>query len=87
MLSCDSSCCICENKSADQLRGKAIVFLLFILQIFLQQVRVGGRNKNKNKIHSDHFPIELKPKETRIVIVFPSVLIQLENGPKEFYFY
>ena len=30
----------------------------FILAIFLHQVRVGGRYKNKNKIHSDHFPIE-----------------------------
>ena len=34
----------------------------------------------KNKIHSDHFPIELKSKET------PSILIQLENGPNELYF-
>ena len=62
--------------------GKAIVFLFFVLQIFFsQQVSVGGRNKNK--IHSDHFPIELKSKET---VVFPSILIQLENGPNEFYF-
>ena len=45
---------------------------------------VGGRNKTKNKIHSDHFPIELKSKETRIVI--PWILFQLENGPNEFYF-
>ena len=41
-------------------------------------------DKNKNKIHSDPFPIELKSKEK---IVFPSILIQLENGPHEFYFY
>ena len=40
-------------------------FYFFVLLIFSQQVRVGGRNKNKNKIHSDHFPIELKSKETR----------------------
>ena len=37
--------------------------------------KLGGQNKNKNKIHSDHFPIELKSKET-----------QLNNGPNEFYF-
>ena len=37
-------------------------FLFFVLPgFFSQQVRVGGRNKNKNKIHSDHFPIELTP--------------------------
>ena len=52
-------------------------------RFFSQQVSVGGRHKNKNKIHSDHFPIELKSKET---VVFPSILIQLENGPNEFYF-
>ena len=60
-------------------------FYFLFYRFFLQQVRVGGRNKNKNKIHSDHFPIELKSKETRIL--FPSILIQLENGPNEFYFY
>ena len=43
-------------------------------RFFSQQVRVGGRNKNKNKIKI-HF------------IVFPSIYIQLENGPDEFYFY
>ena len=57
----------------------------YFLPIFSQQVRVGGRNKNKNKIHSDHFPTELKSKEAQIA--FPSILIQLENGPNEFYFY
>ena len=72
------------KKFTTTLRNKARVFLFFVLQIFLQQVRVGGRNKNKNKIHSDHFPIELKSKETRFV--FPSILIQLENDPNEFYF-
>ena len=63
-------------------------FFYFLFYRFLQQVRevrVGGRNKNKNRIHSDHFPIELKSKEHEIV--FPSILIQLENDPKEFYFY
>ena len=64
-----------------QLRPKFFYFLFY--RFFSQQVRVGGRNKNKNKIHSDHFPIELKSKET---LVFPSILIQLENGPNEFYF-
>ena len=58
--------------------GPLVYFLFY--RFFSQQVSVGGRNKNK--IHSDHFPIELKSKET----VFPSILIQLENGPNEFYF-
>ena len=41
-------------------------YFLFYRFFFSQQVRVGGRNKNKNKIHSDHFPIELKSKETQL---------------------
>ena len=61
------------------MRHKAIVFSFFVLQIFFAT----RQNKNKNKIHSDHFPIELKSKETQL---FPSILIQLENGPNEFYF-
>ena len=60
-----------------------LVYFLFC-RFFSQQVSVGGRNKNKNTIHSDHFPNELKSKETRFV--FPSILIQLENGPNELYF-
>ena len=48
---------------------KAMVLYFLFYQFFSQQVRVGGRNKNKNKIHSDHFRK-------------PSILIQLENGPK-----
>ena len=32
-------------------------------------------------MYSDHFPIELKSKETR-----PSILIQLENGLNDFFF-
>ena len=40
-------------------------FYFLFYRFFSQQVSVGGRNKNKNKIHSDHFPIELKSKETR----------------------
>ena len=47
--------------------GKAIVFYFLFYRFFSQQVSVGGRNKNKNKIHSDHFPIELKSKETVFV--------------------
>ena len=39
-------------------------FLLLFYRFFSQQVSVGGRNKNK--IHSDHFPIELKSKETQL---------------------
>ena len=72
------------NMGVSSSLGHRFFYFLFY-QIFLQQVyRVGGRNKNKNKIHSDHFPIELKSKETRFM--FPSILIQLENGPNEFYF-
>ena len=53
-------------------------FLRFYLPIFSQQVRVGGRNK----IHLDHFSIELKIEGNTIFkIAFPSILIQLENGP------
>ena len=60
-------------------------FYFLFYRLFLQQVRVGGRNKNENKIHLDQLPIELKSKETRFV--FPLILIQLENGQNEFYFY
>ena len=35
----------------------------------------GGRTKNNNKIHSDHFPIELKSKETGNCVSFDSNLI------------
>ena len=63
-------------------------FYFLFYRFFSQQVSVGGRNKNKNKINLDHFPIELKSKETQLcyTTVFPSILIQLENGPNEFYF-
>ena len=50
----------------------------------MQEVRVGGRNRNEKKIHSDHFPNELKSMKHEIV--FPSILIQLKYGPNEFYF-
>ena len=69
-------------KTSDMFNKARVFFLFVVLPIFSQQVRVGGRNKNKNKIHSDHFPIDLKS-----IFVFPSILIQLENGPNEFYFY
>ena len=45
-------------KPFDAIRPSFFLFLFY--RFFSQQVRVGGRNKNKNKIHSDHFPIELK---------------------------
>ena len=41
-------------------------FIFCFTDFFSQQVSVGRRNKNKNKIHSDHFPIELKSKETQL---------------------
>ena len=41
------------------------VFNFCLTDYFSQQNRVGGRNKNKNKIHTDRFPIEFKSKETR----------------------
>ena len=41
-------------------------FYFLFYRFFSQQVSVGGRNKTKNKIHSDHFPIELKSKETQL---------------------
>ena len=39
----------------------------------------------KNKIHSDHFPIELKSKETRNCVSFN--FNSIGNGLNEFYFY
>ena len=48
------------------------VFFIFCFTDFfhnkLALVRVGGQNKNK--IHSDHFPIELKLKETQFRVSF-----------------
>ena len=50
--------------------GPLVYFLFY--RFFSQQVRVGGRNENK--IHLDHFPIELKSKETnRVSFVFNSI--------------
>ena len=43
-------------------------FYFLFYRFFSQQVSVGGRNKNKNKIHLDHFPIELKSKETQLCL-------------------
>ena len=65
------------SKSTRNLGNRFFIFLFY--RFFLQQVSVGGRNKTKNKIHSDHFQLENGPNE------FPSILIQLENGPNEFY--
>ena len=48
----------------NQLLSLEFFYFLFY-QFFSQQARVGGQNKNKNEIPSDHFPIELKSKETR----------------------
>ena len=48
-------------------------FIFLFYQFFFQQVRVGGQNLNKNKIHSDHFPIELKSKETQFPFDFNSI--------------
>ena len=62
--------------------SKARVFFIFSFIVFFSQhVRVG----NKNKIYLVHFPIELNRRKHEIM--FPSILIQLENGLNEFYFY
>ena len=45
-------------------------FYFLFYRFFSKQVRGGGRNKNKMKIHSDHFPIELKSKETQNRVSF-----------------
>ena len=56
----------------------------FIFYFFHNTLGSEDEIKIKNRIHSDHFPIELKSKETRNRT---RILIQLENGPNEFYFY
>ena len=55
----------------------------FLFYRFFRNKLGSEDEKNKNKIHSDHFPIELKSK----IFVFPSILIKLENGPNDFYLY
>ena len=57
------------NKTRERIFRPEFFYFLFY-RFFSQQVRVGGRYKNKNKIHSDHFPIELKLKETRNRVSF-----------------
>ena len=64
--------------------GPLVYFCL--TDFFSQQVRVGGRNKNKNKIYSDHFLIELKSKETQTIglvnahlIYWPSKAQNIQN--------
>ena len=81
----------CEKKSVFQgmqwfsmICLRPLFFDFLIYQFFSEQVRVGGRNKNKNNIHSDFFPIELKSKETQNRVSF--ILFHLENGSNEFYF-
>ena len=54
-----------EVTTGQSVRPSFFYFLFY--RFFSQQVSVGGRNKDKNKIHSDHFPIELKSKETQCV--------------------
>ena len=61
-------------QSGYRLRPSFFYFLFY--PFFSQQVRVGGRNKNYNKIHSDHFVIELKSKETRIVFQHESCFLR-----------
>ena len=61
--------------AGDIISLKLLVYFLFY-RFISQQVRVGGGNENKT--HSDHFPIEFKSN----VIVFPSILIQLEKRYK-----
>ena len=43
-------------------------FFVFFYRFFSKQVGLGGQNKIK--IHSDHFPIELKSKVTRNCVSF-----------------
>ena len=47
-------------------------FFIFCFTNFFRNklYRVGGRTKNKSKIRSDHFPIELKSKETQFLVSF-----------------
>ena len=42
-------------------------FFIFCFTDFFRN-KLGPEDEIKNKIHSDHFPIELKSKETQIVI-------------------
>ena len=61
--------CLVNEESMDvQIRSllRPSFFYFLFYRFFSQQVSVGGRNKNKNKIHLDHFPIELKSKETQL---------------------
>ena len=74
-------------KSEEEIRPLFFYFLFY--RFVSRKVSVGGRNKNKNKIHSDHFPIELKSKETQLKIegnTVASIVIQFENGTNEIYF-
>ena len=64
--------------------GHRFFYFLFY-RFFSQQVSVGGRNRNINKIHWVHFPIELKSKETRNSVSFN--FNSIGNGSNEFYFY
>ena len=45
-------------------------FYFLFYRFFSPQVKVRGLNKNKNKIHSNDFPIALKSKETRNSVSF-----------------
>ena len=44
--------------------NKAIVFSFFFYRFFPNKLGSEDEIKNKNKIHLDHFPIELKSKKT-----------------------
>ena len=69
---CKKQVCSCHSPFNKQLHNclRPEFFYFLFYRFFSQQIRVGGRNKNKNKIHSDHFPIELKLKETRNRVSF-----------------
>ena len=55
------------NKFISEQPCKAIVFFIFCFTDFFRNKLVSEDDiKIKNKIYSDHFPIELKSKETQL---------------------
>ena len=63
---------------------KAIAFFIFCFTIFFRN-KLGSEDEIKIKFIQTIFQLNLNRRKHEIV--FPSILIQLENGPNEFYFY